>query len=57
MSNWHTLSTISETAMTFLVPAIVWTTLAAGLYDLVRDALRRVRLMPRRRLVQEGYGQ
>jgi hypothetical protein len=48
MSNWqHTLSTILGLAVTIMVPAVVWTTIAAGLYQLARDRIRRIRLAPR----------
>jgi hypothetical protein len=48
MSNWqHAVSIVFGLAVTFLVPAIVWTTLAAGLYQLVRDRIHRIRLAPR----------
>ena len=38
------LSTISGLAITFFVPAVVWITLSAGVYQLVRDGVRRIRL-------------
>jgi hypothetical protein len=48
MSNWqHILSIIFGLAVTILVPVVVWTTLAAGLYQLARDRIRRIRLAPR----------
>jgi len=34
-------------AVVFLVPAIVWTTLIAGLYQLARDGLARGRIVER----------
>ena len=53
------LSTVFGLAITYLVPAVVWVTLIAGLYQLVRDEIRQIHVVPRRlrRLVQEGYSQ
>jgi hypothetical protein len=34
-------------AILFFVPAVVWITLAAGVYQLVRDRVRRLGLAPR----------
>ncbi len=50
------LSTVFGMAVTFFVPAIVWITLVVGLYDLVRDKIRQIRVAPQRsqRLVQES---
>ena len=38
------LSDVSGLFVTFLVPGVVWGTLAAGLYQLVRDEVRHVRV-------------
>lgn len=38
------LTTAFRLAVTLLVPAVVWTTLVAGLYQLVRDEVSRVRV-------------
>ena len=40
----------------FLVPAVVWTTLVVGLYQLVRDGLVRGRIIERstRKLTRES---
>ena len=50
------LSTVFGMAVTFFISAIVWITLVVGLYDLVRDKIRQIRVAPRRsqRLVQES---
>jgi hypothetical protein len=32
--------------VTFLVPAIVWTVLVAGSYQLIREQIRRLRIIP-----------
>jgi hypothetical protein len=43
MGNAHTaLATALGLAITFLVSSVVWTTLLAGLYQLVRDRIHRV---------------
>jgi hypothetical protein len=48
MSSWQqALSTIAGLAVTIMVPAVVWTTIAAGLYQLARDRIRRIHLAPR----------
>ena len=46
-------------AVTFFVPGFVWVMLTIGFYQLVRDKLGQVRLIPRRsrRMVRESYGQ
>jgi hypothetical protein len=42
MGNAHNaLATAIGMAITFLVSGMVWTTLIAGLYQLVRDQIRR----------------
>jgi hypothetical protein len=42
MGNAHNaLATALGLAITFLVSGVVWTTLIAGLYQLVRDQIRR----------------
>ena len=43
--------------VTFFVTAIVWVTLAAGLYQLVREEVRQIRVTPRRSQELERYGQ
>jgi hypothetical protein len=50
---------VSGLAVAYLVTAAVWVLVTAGIYQLVRDKTRHVRVMPRRfrRLVREGYGQ
>jgi len=46
MSNWQSVfSTASWLAVTFFVPAVVWITLSLGLYQLIRDKVRRVRVV------------
>lgn len=42
------LSNLFRLAILFFVPAVVWTTLAAGVYQLVRAQVRRLRPVPRR---------
>jgi len=37
-----TLTAVSGLAVTFLVPAVVWTTLIAGIAQLVYDGIRRL---------------
>ncbi|RLC65735.1 MAG: hypothetical protein DRI48_06330 [Chloroflexi bacterium] len=37
----NVLVAVFRLAITFIVPAVVWTTLAAGLYQLVRDNISR----------------
>jgi len=45
MGNWqNALTTFLGLAVTLVVPAVVWTTLAAGTYQLLRDSIRRARL-------------
>jgi len=53
------LFTVFGLVVTFFVPAIVWITLMAGLYQLVRDGIRRLRVAPRRSrgFIRKGYGQ
>ena len=51
------LSDVFGLAVTFFVPAVVWTTLVAGLYQLVREEVRRVRVTLRRSQRLEGYSQ
>ena len=41
----HALSTVFELGIALLVPAVVWITLTAGIYQLVRDVLRRRRIV------------
>ena len=50
------LSNVFGLAITVFVPAVVWTTLIAGLYQFVRDGIRRVRVVPQRsqRLARES---
>jgi hypothetical protein len=50
----ETLFAILQASLTYAVCAVVWITLTAGLYQLVRDKLRHVHLMQRRprRLLQ-----
>jgi hypothetical protein len=40
--------------MTYLVIALVWSTLVIGLFQLVRETLRRIRVAPRR-VVRDRY--
>jgi hypothetical protein len=49
------LSIVFGLAVTFFVPGVVWITLVAGLYQLLRDGIRHVRMAPRgsRRLAQK----
>ena len=51
---YESLFAFLQMSLTYLVCAVVWFTLMAGLYQLVRDKLRRTRLVQRRsrRLVQ-----
>jgi hypothetical protein len=44
-------------AVTFLVPAAVWITLAVGLFQFVREEVRQVRVAPRRSQRLERYSQ
>ena len=46
-------------AVTFFVSGFVWVMLTIGFYQLVRDKLGQVRVMPRRsrRMVRESYSQ
>ncbi len=48
---------VSGLVVTYLVPAVVWVLLAVGLYQLVRDKIRHVRVMPlrSRRIMQKGF--
>ena len=49
MGNWQSVfSTVSWLAVTFFVPAVVWITVSLGLYQLIRDKVRRVRVVSRR---------
>jgi len=53
MAHWQSVvATVFGTVVAVLVPALVWTILAAGLYQLIREAVRRARPAPRR-LVQK----
>jgi threonine/homoserine/homoserine lactone efflux protein len=55
MNELHgSLFTILQLGLTFSVCAVVWITLMAGLYQLVRDKLRHTHLIHRRprRLLQ-----
>lgn len=57
MDNLQTvLSTVFGLVITVFVPAVVWTTLIVGLYQFVRDSIRRVRVVPRhsQRLARES---
>jgi hypothetical protein len=40
------LSFVFGSMVTFLVPAIVWTVLVAGSYQLIREQIRRLRIIP-----------
>jgi hypothetical protein len=42
------LSFVFGSMVTFLVPAIVWTVLVAGSYQLIREQIRRLRIAPQR---------
>jgi hypothetical protein len=55
----YLLINISGLAVTYFVPAVVWVVLMAGIFQLVREKTRHVRLMPHRfrRLGREGYSQ
>ena len=52
------LSFVFGSMVTFLVPAIVWTVLIAGCYQLVRDRIRRLFLAPQstQELAQKSTG-
>jgi len=55
MGNLHdSLLTVFQLGLTYVVCAVVWLTLMAGLYQVVRDKLRQVHLARQRshRLVQ-----
>jgi len=52
----NSLSNVAGLAVTLFVSITVWLTLLAGLYQLIRDEIRQVQVMPRR-LAQEGYSQ
>lgn len=52
----NALSDVAGLAVTLFVSITVWLTLLAGLYQLIRDEIRQVQVMPRR-LVQKGYSQ
>jgi len=51
------LKNIFDLLVTFMVPTVVWALLAAGLYQLARERVRRVRLPVKRHrsLAQEGF--
>ena len=51
------LSDIFGLVVTLFVPAVVWTTLAAGLYQLVREEVRQIHVTPRRSQRLEAYSQ
>ena len=55
----YLLINISGLAVTYFVPAIVWGVLIVGVYQLVRQKIRHVCLVPRgpQQLAQAGYGQ
>ena len=40
------LSFVFGSMVTFLVPAIVWTVLVAGSYQLIRERIRRLWIVP-----------
>jgi len=42
------LSTVFVWAITLFVPGVVWSLLAAGLYQLIRDSIRRARVTSQR---------
>lgn len=48
------VTTVFGPAMTYLVIALVWSTLVIGLFQLVRETLRRIRVAPRR-VVRDRY--
>ena len=50
------LINLSEMAITYFVPAVVWVVLMAGIGQLIREKIRQTRLVRRRfrRLVREG---
>jgi hypothetical protein len=50
------LSSVSGLVVTFFVPAVVWTTLGAGLFQLVREEIRHFQVAPRRARRLERYG-
>ena len=52
----NALSAVTGLAVTLFVSVTVWITLLAGLYQLIRDEIRQVQMMPRR-LTQERYSQ
>jgi hypothetical protein len=43
--------------VTFFVPAVVWITLATGLFQFVREEVRQARVAPRRPQRLERYSQ
>ena len=49
------LSDVFGLVMTFFVSAVVWITLAAGLYQLVRKEIDQMHVTPPQRLELEGY--
>lgn len=51
MGNW--LSDTFGLVVVLFVPAVVWTTLLVGLYQLVREEIRQVHIPPR----LESYSQ
>lgn len=48
------VTTVFGPAVTYLVIALVWSTLVIGLFQLVRETLRRIRVAPRR-VVRDQY--
>jgi ABC-type long-subunit fatty acid transport system fused permease/ATPase subunit len=51
------LSDVFGLVIAFFVSAIVWATLAAGLYQLVRKEVRQFRVMPQRPRRLKQYSQ
>ena len=49
------LSSVFGLIVMLLVPAVVWTTVAAGLYQLVREEAHHVRIAPQRSQRLERY--
>jgi hypothetical protein len=52
----HIFVDISGLVVTYLVPVVVWVMLAVGLYQLVREKIGQVGVMPRgsRRIMRNG---
>lgn len=48
------VSTVFGPIVTYLVIGLVWSTLVIGLFQLVRETLRQVRVAPRR-VVRDRY--